>query len=480
MSIAAPSLTLRALLKSTASRAGLGGTPELVTGLTASAQALAVASAAAVSPAVLVVPTDSDVEVMTSDTRFFFAALQGLPESEVVRAVLPFPSLEVDPYRAIVPHLDVASARARALIGLAQGTARLVVASAPALLPRVTAPERLLRATRELVLGGELSPSDLGDLLVDAGFMPEDPVDEHGEFCIRGGVVDFFPAGESYPIRVEFVGDLIESLRQFDPGSQRSVTTIDRAAVIPLRETLEREREDLDDPEVLDRRSSVLEYLSATTTRTFVSDLEECDRRATRAVDQIGESYAAATKRGESPPDPTALLIAWADIRAHFDSGGRFEMLGLDDDDALPHRPFMAGLATGSRQFGTVGPQGKPSCLWRRHPGAPSGSLSSCRSTSFLRCLSTWLRRLRASRCSSPLVSCREGFAFRMRGYRYMQRPTFSTKSDEFVTGESRWPRRSCPTFATSKWGTRSSTLTMASVGSWDSLSWVWEARHMS
>ena len=346
MSIAAPSLTLRALLKSTASRAGLGGTPELVTGLTASAQALAVASAAAVSPAVLVVPTDSDVEVMTSDTRFFFAALQGLPESEVVRAVLPFPSLEVDPYRAIVPHLDVASARARALIGLAQGTARLVVASAPALLPRVTAPERLLRATRELVLGGELSPSDLGDLLVDAGFMPEDPVDEHGEFCIRGGVVDFFPAGESYPIRVEFVGDLIESLRQFDPGSQRSVTTIDRAAVIPLRETLEREREDLDDPEVLDRRSSVLEYLSATTTRTFVSDLEECDRRATRAVDQIGESYAAATKRGESPPDPTTLLIAWADIRAHFDSGGRFEMLGLDDDDALPHRPVACQPAT--------------------------------------------------------------------------------------------------------------------------------------
>jgi transcription-repair coupling factor (superfamily II helicase) len=346
VSIAAPSLTLRALLKSMASRAGLGGSPELVTGLTASAQALAVASAAAVSPAVLVVPTDSDVEVMTSDTRFFFAALQGLPESEVVRAVLPFPSLEVDPYRAIVPHLDVASARARALIGLAQGTVRLVVASAPALLPRVTARERLLRATRELVLGGELSPSDLGDLLVDAGFMPEDPVDEHGEFCIRGGVVDFFPAGESYPIRVEFVGDFIESLRQFDPRSQRSVATIDRAAVIPLRETLEREREDLDAPEVLDRGSSVLEYLSATTTRTFVNDLEECDRRATRAVDQIGESYAAATKRGESPPDPTTLLIAWADIRAHLDGGGRFEMLGLDDDDALPHRPVACQPAT--------------------------------------------------------------------------------------------------------------------------------------
>ena len=346
MSIAVPSLTLRALLKSTASRAGLGAAADLVTGLTPSAQALAVASAGTISPAVFVVPTDNDVEVMTSDTRFFFAALQGLPESEVVRAVLPFPSLEVDPYRAIVPHLDVASARARALTALAQGTARLVVASAPALLPRVTGSERLLHATLELVLGGELSPSDLGDLLVDAGFMPEDPVDEHGEFCIRGGVVDFFPAGESHPIRVEFVGDLVESLRQFDPGSQRSVTTIDRATVVPLRETFEREGEEPHDQELFDRGSSVLEYLSQTTTRTFVSELEECARRATRAVDQIGESHAAATKRGESPPDPTTLLIAWPDIRARLEGGDRFETLGLDDDDALPHRPVACQPAT--------------------------------------------------------------------------------------------------------------------------------------
>ena len=337
MSIAVPSLTLRALLKSTASRAGFGATPELVTGLTASAQALAVASAATITPAVLVVPTDSDVETMTSDARFFFAALQGLPESEVVRAVLPFPSKEVDPYRAIVPHLDVASARARALTAFAQGTARLVVASAPALLPRVPPSERLLDATRELVLGGELTPSDLGDLLADAGFTPEDPVDEHGEFCIRGGVVDFFPAGDSYPIRVEFVGDLIESLRQFDPGSQRSVTTLDRATVVPLRETFESEKHD--DPQALDRRSNVLEYISALPSRlTFVSDLHECARRARTAVDQISESYAAATTRGEEPPTPTTLLVPWPEITARLGAGGRFETLGLDDDDAHPHR----------------------------------------------------------------------------------------------------------------------------------------------
>ncbi len=346
MSIAVPSLTLRALLKTTASLVGFGGTAELVTGLTPSAQALAVANAGTNSLTVFVVPTDNDVESMTSDIRFFVAALQGFSEAEVARGVLPFPSLEVDPYRAIVPHFDVASARARALTALAQGTATVVVASAPALLPRVSGLKRLLQATRELALGGELSPSDLGDLLVDAGFVREDPVDKHGEFCIRGGVVDFFPAGERYPIRVEFIGDVIESLRQFDPSSQRSVTTMDRTAVVPLRETFERKKKNLDDPELFDRKSSVLEYLSQAVAQMFVTELEECERRVTKAVDQIGENHAAATKRGESPPDPTTLFTTWSELRVHLEGGGRFETLGLDDGNALPHRPVACQPAT--------------------------------------------------------------------------------------------------------------------------------------
>ena len=72
---------------------------------------------------------------MTVDARFFFAALEGLSDADVERAVLPFPSHEVDPYRGLKPHFDIASARARALHGIASGTARLarrVGAGAPA------------------------------------------------------------------------------------------------------------------------------------------------------------------------------------------------------------------------------------------------------------------------------------------------------------------------------------------------------------
>ena len=339
MSIVVPSLSLRALLKTVTSRTGLGAGGEVVTGLSSAAQAFAVANSAMAAPTITVVPTDNDVEVMTSDARFFYSALQGLPDAETSRVILPFPSLEVDPYRAIVPHLDVASARARALTGLAQGTVRLVVASAAALLPRVAGAERLARAVREVVVGGELSPPELGDVLVDAGFIAEDPVDEHGEFCVRGGVVDFFLAGESYPVRVEFVGDLVESIRQFEPGTQRSVATLDRATVLPIRETFEVPEGGPEDRPIRDLSSSVLRYAAAQSpTRTFVSDLRECGKRATTVIDRIRESHAAAVDRGEVVSDPERLFLEWQDIGDWLGRGGRFETLGVDDSDAEAHR----------------------------------------------------------------------------------------------------------------------------------------------
>ena len=335
MSLAATSLTLRALLRSAASAAGLGTVMPVTSGLSPSAQALAVATSAAAAPTLVVLPTDVEVEQMVGDARFFYGALQDAGETDLGRAVLPFPSPEVDPYRGIAPHLDVASARARALTALAQGTARLVIASAPALLPRVSSPTRVLRASLELVVGGMSSLTALGDLLADAGFLPEDPVDQHGEFCVRGGVVDFFPVGEPYPVRVEYAGDLIESLRRYDPGSQRSVAILDRAAVIPLKDTFERGGDVRgDDPAGHpEPEASLLDYLAPNPSmRTFLCDVDECDRRVARTIEQIETSYDALVARGETAPPPDALIVAWADVRAGLPAVTRLEALILDAD----------------------------------------------------------------------------------------------------------------------------------------------------
>ena len=103
---------------------------------------------------------------------------------------------------------------------------------------RVSGPRRLLGASLDLKPGQEIAPTDLAELLIDAGFSREDPADEHGEFALRGGILDIFPAGETLPVRLEFVGDTIESLRTYDPGTQRSIAPIDQITIVPLTDTL--------------------------------------------------------------------------------------------------------------------------------------------------------------------------------------------------------------------------------------------------
>src|SRR5436309_1157338 len=251
------SLNLQALLKTAAARTGMDESASRVRGLSSAAQAMYVAVQASHRRNALcfvLVPTDEDVERFAGDVRFFIGALEGASAPALEDIVKPFPSLQIDPYRKLAPHFHIASARAAALHGLATGTARVVVASGEALLPKLSHPDRLRSTSLELKPGMDLGPIEFGDLLADAGFTREDPVDEHGEFCVRGGIVDWFPAGAANPIRVEFVGDTIESIRRYDPATQRSIGTLDQATVVPLREAFDegpakagRHRTDSDD-----------------------------------------------------------------------------------------------------------------------------------------------------------------------------------------------------------------------------------------
>src|SRR5688500_5107192 len=95
-----PSLTLRALLSRAAAKAALDRPAPITAGLTPAAKALAavVAARASAEATLLVVPSDKDVEQLTADARFFFGALEGASETAVDRAILPLPSLQVDPY----------------------------------------------------------------------------------------------------------------------------------------------------------------------------------------------------------------------------------------------------------------------------------------------------------------------------------------------------------------------------------------------
>jgi transcription-repair coupling factor (superfamily II helicase) len=376
MTTATPSLTLRALFSRTASRAGLDSSAAVLAGLTPPAKAFAAvaASRAQTGVTLLVVPADKDVEQLIADARFFFGSLEGASETAVERAVLPFPSLQVDPYRGMTPHFRVAAARARALFAAARGEARLIIASAAALLPRVSPPDRLLRAALEIRSGTEIEPQALADLLVDAGFTREDPVDEHGSFTIRGGIVDVFPAADAEPVRIEFVGDMVETLRRYDPATQRSTQPTDQVAIVPVRERFDEgpaeaglHEEEGSVPRVrlqADETMSILAFLSAAHgVRLLISEYEQVELQVRKVREQLESSYTDAAGRGHvvtAPPD--TAFVSWEDLEPRAASGRRLEELAIEDDGQEEGRPEGRPLRREGRDGdeGPVGPRATP------------------------------------------------------------------------------------------------------------------------
>ncbi len=181
-------------------------------------------------PALVVVPDERRLTPAVSDLEAFFGAL------DVARSVLAFPAFALDPYRGLWPHLDVVSARVRALVALARDENVVVVATAAALLYRTVRPELLVRGVRRLAPLDSFYPGELERYLVAFGYRHEDPVTTPGDFARRGGILDIFPPGRSAPVRLEFVGDDLEEIRAFDPQTQRTTETIPDVELQPANE----------------------------------------------------------------------------------------------------------------------------------------------------------------------------------------------------------------------------------------------------
>jgi len=324
----APSLALRSLLTGVLRETGLLSPLQRISGATSPVRALAVASAAkrlGEHTILLVVPTDGDIESTVGDISFFLSVLEGSAATVVERQVLPFPSTQVDPYRGFQPHLKVASARARVLHALATNTARVVVASAAALLTKLPEPASILLSSCEITPGIDIDPHELANTLVLGGYEPADPVDAHGEFARRGGIFDVFPAGEELPIRIEFVGDTVESIRRFDPGTQRSIETLDRFGIIPVRIN-----GDLS-PGQARLQANLFQFLRTRDAQLWVSEPTDVENHIKTTWEQIDSSYTDAVERskGLEPLQPTDLIVTEEEIAAELATAVILEELAI-------------------------------------------------------------------------------------------------------------------------------------------------------
>ncbi|HOC56516.1 MAG TPA: transcription-repair coupling factor [Verrucomicrobiota bacterium] len=153
-----------------------------------------------------------------------------------------YPAWEVLPHEARLPHADVISERLETLVALTPHASRgtrpppLIVASVSALLQRTFSVEPLRAGTRTLARGDRVDPLDLVEWLEAQGYEPEAQVTQKGELALRGGILDVYPLTSPWPVRLEFFGDELESLRQFDPLTQISREEIQAVAIPPAGE----------------------------------------------------------------------------------------------------------------------------------------------------------------------------------------------------------------------------------------------------
>ncbi|MET0624751.1 MAG: transcription-repair coupling factor [Pyrinomonadaceae bacterium] len=182
----------------------------------------------------VVVASNRDMETWERDLSFWCGALQtGADDCE---SVLTLPASEGDPYAGASPHAETLERRALSLWNLARGRGGFVLLSSRALARRTVEPARLLEAGAVLTRDEDYPPEDLVEVLLASGYVREDPVGAVGEFSMRGGILDVWSPGEPAPVRVEFFGDTVDSIRRFNPETQLSIEQLQSTEVIPMRE----------------------------------------------------------------------------------------------------------------------------------------------------------------------------------------------------------------------------------------------------
>ena len=189
----------------------------------------------------------ADALKASGSPRLLFVARDGQRVAEVARAlaffapdveVLEFPAWDCLPYDRVSPHVAIVAARMATLARLAVpgGKPAIVLTTVNAALQRT--PERRLVASGSVsaVVGGDVAMDDLTGWLETNGFLRSPTVREPGEYAVRGGILDLYAAGSDAPVRLDFFGDTLDTIRTFDADTQRTIDRRERIDLVPVSE----------------------------------------------------------------------------------------------------------------------------------------------------------------------------------------------------------------------------------------------------
>ncbi len=294
--------------------------------------------------------------------------LLGRPEQ-----VLFFPDRDALPYERMMENAETMQLRMGALARLAHdgGKPVIIVTSVRALTQPVIPPEELRGMLLELRVGEEMDLELLLEQCYHLGYEPVAEVEEPGQMTHRGGIVDLFPPTLVRPVRIEFFGDEIESIRTFDPETQRSLNPIERVLLAPSREALPqrgpeaaaaletlpaetlhhdaadrwardldalRARESFDDLvfylPYLHRPSTILSYLPSD--GVLALDMpDRLEEAALRLAEQAEEVRVSLENQGENPPGLRPAFVSWADLWPQLEARRHLRFASFLEDAAV-------------------------------------------------------------------------------------------------------------------------------------------------
>jgi len=245
-------------------------------------------------PLLVITPHLRNAESLLEDVRFF-------TKGREVSSFL-FPQWETLPYDEIPPHPEIVRERVRVLFSLLNGEKVLIVSSIKALMQKVQAPAELKESVIYLSEGDEIDRERLIHFLHDGGYTSARTVEERGDFSVRGGIIDLYTPFYEEPLRLEFDGDRLESIRRFETETQRSLTQemMKNAILLPAR--------DISRDASAHSLKTLLDYLKGHET-IIIEEGDEVEKEIETFSRLIEERYEKALHKMGSilPPEMTYL-----------------------------------------------------------------------------------------------------------------------------------------------------------------------------
>jgi transcription-repair coupling factor (superfamily II helicase) len=326
----------------------------------------------------LVVVTDSnkDSETWECDLSFWQNLIQNSKfkiqnsktnESEILNpesGILNLPSTESDVYSGVSPHAETLEKRALALWNLTVQKPDFLILSAKSLITKTLAPTEIKNLGAHLKRDEDFAPETLIEKLVACGYVREEPLKNIGEFSVRGGIIDVWSPDAEMPVRIEFFGDTVDSIREFDAETQLSTEQLKETSIAPMREfsatakdfkdwtffarerfadekfaralkdrtQFAKEGEDFSGweflfPLVNPRSSSVFDFLE-----NYVLIFDEpsmIEQTLSTFYEKLDNHFAEITEAGEIGLEPRELFLSGEELRGQFEKKQRVELRAL-------------------------------------------------------------------------------------------------------------------------------------------------------